>query len=130
MAGGGIPTPVEQFVRTTLVSVQQLEVLLLLHEQDDRPWTPAEVSATLRTNPDAAERCLTVLAAGGIVSASDGQPATFRYDPPPGARALVDELARLYPAYRTRIIGLIYSQSNESVEAFADAFRLRRRKER
>jgi hypothetical protein len=128
MAGGGIPREVERFVRSTIGSVQQLEVLLLLRSGDDRPWTAAEVSRTLKTNPDAAEGYLLSLEGVGLLTRVEDEPPSFLYRPGK-QRGVVDDLARVYPSYRSRIVGLIYSTGNENVEAFADAFRLRRRKE-
>jgi hypothetical protein len=120
----GVPEDVVRFVRTALSSVQQLEVLLLLREGADRAWTPDEVARRLKTHAGAAANCLQSLALVGL-AADDG--SAYRYEP--GARgALVDRLAELYPTYRTRITGLIYSEASDA-EAFADAFRLRRRKE-
>lgn len=124
--GGGIPREVERFVRTTLASVQQLDVLLLLRDRGEHVWTADEVGRTLRTNREAAEQCLVGLAAIGLVAAADADGFHYR---PGSMAATVDELARVYPAYRARIIGLIYSGGNDHVEAFADAFRLRRRKD-
>ena len=119
----GVPEDVERFVRTALSSVQQLEVLLLLRATDET-WTPESVAARLKTHAAAAAGCLQSLALVGL-AAEDGN--AYRYEP--GARAaLVDRLAELYPTYRTRITGLIYSEASDA-EAFADAFRLRRRKE-
>jgi hypothetical protein len=119
----GVPEDVERFVRTALSSVQQLEVLLLLRASD-QSWTPEDVAARLKTHAAAAAGCLQSLALVGL-AAEHGD--AYRYDP--GARAgLVDRLAELYPTYRTRITGLIYSEASDA-EAFADAFRLRRRKE-
>jgi hypothetical protein len=121
----GVPNDVERFLRTAITSVQQLEVLLLLREERNRAWTAADVGARLRTHAGAAGNYLESLQLLGLAS---GEGGAYRYDP--GRRGkLVDRLAELYPTYRTRIVGLIYSQANENVEAFADAFRLRRRKE-
>jgi hypothetical protein len=128
VAGGGIPREVERFVRSTIGSVQQLEVLLLLRSGDDRAWTAADVSRTLKTNRDAAEGYLLSLEGVGLLARADDDPPSFLYRPG-RQRSLVDDLARVYPSYRSRIVGLIYSTGNENVEAFADAFRLRRRKE-
>jgi hypothetical protein len=105
--------------------VQQLEVLLLLRQEGARVWSADEVAARLRTHAAGAGTCLDSLALLGLVAEDDGG---FRYDA--GNRAqLVDRLAELYPTYRTRIVGMIYSDGGDDVEAFADAFRLRKRKE-
>ena len=119
----GVPDDVAQFVRAALSSVQQLEVLLLLHASE-QAWRPDDVASRLKTHAGAAAGCLQALALVGLAAEdADG----YRYAP--GRRAaLVDRLAELYPAYRTRITGLIYSEASDA-EAFADAFRLRRRKE-
>jgi hypothetical protein len=122
----GVPDDVARFLRAAISSVQQLDVLLLLREERGRAWTADGVGARLRTHPTAAGGYLESLQLLGLATATaDG----FRYEP--GARAkLVDKLAELYPTYRTRIVGLIYSEANDDAEAFADAFRLRRRKEK
>jgi hypothetical protein len=120
----GVPDDVARFVRAALSSVQQLEVLLLLREGQQQPWTADEVAKRLKTHAGAAAGCLQSLALLGL-ALEEGE--SYRYEPG-GRAALVDRLAELYPTYRTRIVGLIYSEASDA-EAFADAFRLRRRKE-
>jgi hypothetical protein len=122
----GVPDDVARFLRAAISSVQQLEVLLFLREERGRAWRADEVGARLRTHAGAASGYLESLHLLGL-AAVDGD--AFRYEP--GTRAkLVDQLAELYPTYRTRIVGLIYSEASDDAEAFADAFRLRRRKEK
>lgn len=128
MTAEGIPPEVEQLVRRAIGSVQQLEVLLFLREHTDRAWTAAELSAKLRTGVDATDGWIAQLEANGLVAAEGTTPTTFRYGPAAADRATVEELARLYPLYRVRIVNLIHADRTDSATAFADAFRLRRRK--
>jgi hypothetical protein len=122
----GVPDDVARFLRAAISSVQQLEVLLFLRQERDRAWRADEVGSRLRTHAGAAAGYLESLGLLGL-AAAEGD--AYRYEP--GARAkLVDQLAELYPTYRTRIVGLIYSEASDDAEAFADAFRLRRRKEK
>ncbi|HET8606016.1 MAG TPA: hypothetical protein VFL66_03200 [Gaiellaceae bacterium] len=121
---GGIPQQVEEFIRSTIVSIQQLEVLLLVAADEARDWTPGDVSRTLKTNTEAAAACLGSLAAAGLVVPSG---EGFRYAPPADLRPVVAELALVYRTYRTRVTRLVFSQPTDSIGGFADAFRLRKR---
>lgn len=124
MGSAGIPSDVEQFVASTIRSVEQLEVLLLLHDEPQRDWRAREVSSTLRTQEASAAAWLAALAEAGLAKASgDG----FRYEPPARLHATIDELQRCYATYRVRLIGLIFAGPDDSIQSFADAFRLRRK---
>lgn len=126
MTSAGIPQDVRDFVAATIRSVEQLEVLLLLHRNPDRDWTPAQVSAELRTQEHSAAAWLAQLEAGGLLDESAGR---YRYAPRAARRATVDELRRCYEVYRVRLIGLIFERQDDAIQSFADAFRIRRRKQ-
>jgi hypothetical protein len=50
----GVPTSVRGFIASHIVSVAQLEVLLLLRAAADKQWTATEVARALVTQQDAA----------------------------------------------------------------------------
>ena len=125
MTSAGIPKDVRDFVAATIRSVEQLEVLLLLHGSAERDWSAAEVSAELRTQEQSSAAWLAQLEASGLLGESDGR---YRYAPRAAQRPTVDSLRHCYEVYRVRLIGLIFERQDDAIQSFADAFRFRRRK--
>jgi hypothetical protein len=126
VAETGVPAPVRRFIASHIVSVAQLEVLLLLRAAADKDWTAGEVARALVTQPEAATGWLEDLTARGLASENDG---SYRYAP--SSRELdrtVDALAESYASYRVAVISLIFSRPSERITLFADAFRIRRKR--
>jgi hypothetical protein len=122
----GVPAPVRRFIASHIVSVAQLDVLLLLRAAGDKEWTPAEVARALVTQRDAAAGWLEDLAERGLAREEGGR---FRYAPTDrDVERTVDSLAESYASYRVAVIGLIFSRPNERIAGFADAFRIRRKR--
>jgi hypothetical protein len=121
----GVPAPVKRFIASHIVSVAQLEVLLLLRAAADKEWTAAEVARALVTQPEAAGGWLADLADRGLAVENGGRhrymPASREVD------ATVDALAESYANYRVAVIGLIFGRPSERVTRLADAFRIRRK---
>lgn len=124
------PADLQRFLAESIDSVEQLEVLLLLRGKPEQAWSAEEVSRALYTHPDAALRRLAALQTHGLlVVEGDGPERKYRYAPSSPDRAgLVDRLAALYKERRVAVITLIYSTPPDQVQAFADAFRLRKEK--
>jgi hypothetical protein len=121
-----LPAEVVQFILSDINSVDQLEVLLLLREQPNKDWSPAEVSRALYTQPESAASRLADLRARGLVARTEGREPLYRYQPVNARlRSLVDRLAQAYRQRRVSVISLIYSKPLDQVQAFADAFRIR-----
>ena len=120
-----IPTEVRKLIREHIVSVDQLEVLLLLHKTAGREWTPRAVADELRTNPQMAGDRLSDLSYRGFLVMTDPQRFTYVFQPADSSMArAVGELASIYPTFRHRIIELIFTRPEESILSFADAFKL------
>jgi len=121
----GVPAPVRRFIASHIVSVAQLEVLLLLRAAADKDWRADEVARALVTKPEAAAGWLENLTQEGLVRRRD---AGYRYVP--ATRELdttVDALAESYANYRVAVISLIFARPSEGVTRLADAFRIRRK---
>jgi hypothetical protein len=122
----GVPASVRGFIASHIVSVAQLDVLLLLRAAADKEWTVPEVARALVTQPEAAAGWLDDLRQRGLASESESR---YRYSPAsPELDQIVDELAESYAKYRVAVIGLIFARPSERITSFADAFRIRRKR--
>jgi hypothetical protein len=122
----GVPAPVRRFIAGHIVSVAQLEVLLLLRAAADKDWTANEVARALVTQPEAAAGWLEDLTARGLAREQGG---TYRYAPSSReVEGAVDALAESYATYRVAVISLIFARPSERIAGFADAFRIRRKR--
>jgi hypothetical protein len=119
----GLPNDVAAFIDQHIVSVEQLETLLLLQSRPDTGWTADTVSKELYTQADSASGWLVDLTRRRLLSEYEG---TYRYGPPPDLAAVVDALATLYVLRRIRVIGRIFATPKDVASAFSEAFRLRK----
>jgi hypothetical protein len=120
-----VPAPVRGFIASHIVSVAQLEVLLLLRAAADKDWTADEVARALVTQREAAAGWLEDLTARGLARQDE---TGYRYAPvTPEVEGVVDALAESYANYRVAVISLIFARPSEGVTRLADAFRIRRK---
>lgn len=120
----GIPPDVQAFIREHLSSVAQLELLLLLHGDADRPYTTDDAAQALRIDPAWAAAEIDGLRKRGLF-AEVGRGA-YCYEPVSRNLArTVDALAKSFSTHRVSVITLIFSTPSDNVGSFADAFKLR-----
>jgi len=121
-----IPEEVRHFLLQCIDSVEQLEVLLLLHRTPEQAWTPETVAQVLYSNADSIRRRLAGLHANGLLDSTAS--SSYRYLPKTSALdATVKLLADTYRERRVAVITVIASKPMENVRAFSDAFRLRKK---
>lgn len=121
-----IPEEVRNFLLQCIDSVEQLEVLLLLHRAPEQAWSPETVAQALYSNADSIRRRLAGLHANGLLAST--APSSYRYQPKTSALdATVRLLADTYRERRVAVITVIASKPMENVRAFSDAFRLRKK---
>jgi hypothetical protein len=124
---GALPEDVRGFLLECIESVEQLEVLLLLHESPQTAWSPEAVARVLYSNPSSIAQRLASLQAHKIIVITD-PPSTYQYQPrTPALDATVTRVAEMYRERRVAVITLIASKPMENVRAFSDAFRLRKK---
>jgi hypothetical protein len=113
---------------THIDSIEKLEVLLLLRNRTERPWTASEVALELRITEASSAARLADLASSGLLLSNGEAPAAYRYSPAHSddVRA-ISELAMAYAERRVSVITFIFSKPQERVRGFADAFLLRKR---
>lgn len=127
MSASGLPEDVRRFIIDSVDSVEQLEILLLLHQHRDRAWDAEAVARELRVSPLSAGERLRELAADGLLEKRGGKPAEYRYAPAsPKLDEAVRGLVTAYAERRVTVINLIFSKPVDRIRTFADAFRFRK----
>lgn len=127
MSSDALPAPVKQLLARHIQSVEQLEVLLLLHSQPARAWTAPEVYDVIRSSEASIAARLQAFTAAGFLIEEKGPPQTFRYAPNDrDLRSALDMTASAYQTWRVRVIEAIFAPETNPVQSFADAFRLRK----
>jgi len=130
MSDGVIPADARQFLLTSIDSIAQLEGLLWLRAHAGQGWDAATLARHLYVTGTEAAALLAPLAARGLVAVEESsysyRPATAELD------AMVAQIAELYRKYLIPVTNLIHAKPKESgksrIEAFANAFRLRKDK--
>lgn len=120
----GLPSAVAKLVAEQIVSVLQLEILLLLHRAGVA-WTPAEIAGELRVEQNGIERWLDDLVRRGLAMGSGGSSPAYQFNPRADVAA-VDALAEAYRERRVSVISAIFAKPSDAVRSFADAFRIRK----
>lgn len=115
---------VKTFIREQIQTVPKLEVLLLLHREQSRPFTLAEVANELGFENDTAQEQLTALEAIGLIETNKDK-STYRYHPADATiGSIVDRLAIAYPKQRVPILSAILAKDSNKVRRFVEAFKL------
>ena len=129
-SGGGVTQEVSAFLADHIDSVLELEVLLLLRAEAGRAWTAADLASQLKIDAAFAAAQLDKFYDRKLLTgeARTDQPgAAYRYAPASAELdATVASVAAAYASHRVSIIGLIFSKPTSNLKTFADAFRIRR----
>lgn len=123
MEDDGLPADVTRFLDQHIVSVEQLETLLLLQSRPDASWTAETVSKELYTQPGTAAGWLADLTRRGLLSEDAG---AYRYAPRGDVAAVIEAVAATYAQRRIRVIRRIFATPKDVANAFSEAFRLRK----
>jgi hypothetical protein len=122
-----IPEAVEKLIATRIRSVEELEVVLLLHAHAQRSWSVAEIAAELRTSASLVASALGRLKTTEVVIV-DGE----RYQLAGPQTEALQELARCNREHRVEMLVLISAKAiervrSEALRTFAEAFRFKAR---
>lgn len=126
LAGRGvIESELFDFVRFSIRSVWNIELLLHLKGSGDRAWAPEELVRELRASASVVKDGLDALQTGGL--AAPDEFGRWRYTPASGAfDRLTGELETLYRERPMAVTGALFSTKPDPLRSFADAFRLRK----
>jgi hypothetical protein len=124
-----LPEEVRLLIRSSIPTMDALEILILLVRHPDRYWTAEAIVGELRHAPDArpaVARCLALFGAGGLLAQGDGGAVAYR----PAAPELAATVTSLVQAYNERPVTLIRTlyaiADSRNIQALADAFRIRK----
>jgi len=122
-----ITPSLKQFISRYVRSVEQVEILCLLGEDPAKIWTVAQVLRTIQSSDKSIEACLEAFRKDGFLI-SEGA-GTFQFSPKsPELNSAVLELIKAYRERRVTIVEAIYSKPADTIQDFADAFKLRKDK--
>jgi hypothetical protein len=127
-SGPGIPDHLVDFLRRSLDSVEGLEMLFLLHGTREREWAAEEINAELRSSALAVQDRLDNLERRGLVRRQEN--GSYRFDERSPDAPLVAELALEFARRPFTIMNLILQNPTDRIRTFADAFRLKKEKEK
>jgi hypothetical protein len=114
-----------EFLRHSLKSVWNIELLLLLYRQTGRSWQSDELVRELRASDLVVSQGVAQLQLAGLITA-DGE-ASYRYAPAsPNLDGLVARLERVYRERPSAITRALFSAPDDKLTTFADAFRLKK----
>jgi hypothetical protein len=114
-----------EFLRSSIRSVWNVELLLVLAADPTRTWTADELVLELRASDYIVQEGLRSLAAAGLVGATS--PTTHGFMPASEElRRIVGEVERQYRERPQMVTRAIFSAPNETLRTFADAFRIKR----
>ena len=120
---------VDQFVAQHVRSVEQLEILLLLHRSPDTYWTAAALAQHLGIAATVADLQVKALVRDGLSREGASGPQ-YRYDGSNPDRAqMVGQLAAAYRDRRISVINAIYEANLTRLRTLADAFKFGGKKE-
>lgn len=118
-----ISESVKRFVREQIQTVPKLEVLLLLHREQSRSFSPAEVANELGLESDTALEQLVALETIGLIETNSNK-SNYQYHPAnKKLGSIVDRLAIAYPKQRVPILSAILAEEPHKVRRFVEAFK-------
>lgn len=128
MAADSIPEEVIKFIHANINSVEQLEVLLCLRNNQDKAWSAQEVSQKLYLQPESAAMRLADLSEKNLLQVQSDSEPLYRYQPlVNNLEQVVSSLDGYYKQRKDTIIQLIFSKPLDHIQVFSNAFRFRKR---
>lgn len=125
---GILPEIVQRFISKHVVSVEQLEILLLLSDSPDRFWSVEEVFKVIKSSPESVASRLRFMEHSKLLKLKEGSDAEYRFDP--ATIETADQVKAIKQEYKVRpvkVIEAIFAVPDQ-VRAFAEAFKFKREK--
>lgn len=124
-----LPEEVRLLIRSSIPTVDALEILIFLVRAPDRYWTAEAIGSELRydlVDGPAITRCLGLFAANGLLAQGENDSVIYR-PASPELDATVMKLVQAYDERPVTLIRTLYAiADSQKIQAFADAFRIRK----
>lgn len=131
MAGDPIPERVKEFISESIDSIAELEALMLMFRDPAVGWSASALAERLYSSPDQTEGAIAKLHALGLSDVKADDLETYHYRPStPELGEMVEQIAETYSKYLVPVTNLIHSKPQSKVQQFADAFKLRKRRDK
>ncbi|HZH53157.1 MAG TPA: hypothetical protein VEZ16_14895 [Microvirga sp.] len=113
------------FLRHSLRSVWNIELLLWLQRHPGRGWPAADLVRELRASDLVVSQGVEGLQQAGLIVTD--APETYRYAPAsPHLDRLVQQLERVYRERPSAVTRALFSSQADKLSTFSDAFRLKK----
>jgi DNA-binding MarR family transcriptional regulator len=120
MPAPAVPEDLQDLLRQHVESIDQLEVLALLREQEPRAWIAEDVARRLNLPVSAARAALQQLSGRGLLAVSALEEAEFSYRPLGGElRERTERLLQLYATERAAVMRVLSSNAIARLRAGA-----------
>lgn len=120
-----LPPEVRQFLETSIDSIEQLQVLLLLYLSPERTWTTSEITLELRSTETSIEKRMNDLYDRKVLTKTS-EIGKHKFNPiSSDMKKVIEAVAYQNQLRPYQVIDAIYSSSTKSIQAFADAFKVR-----
>lgn len=120
-----LPPNVDRFLRDSIRSVWELELLLLFHRTRQRLWTAEDLVRDLRASVLIVTDALKALQNAGLVNKNANE--QYQYWPiSPELDQLVVEVAAAYASSPVAVTEAILSAPSSSIRIFAAAFKIKK----
>jgi len=116
------------FVARSFRSVWPLELLLVLMQDPQAPWQVDALAREVRANPSVVVQGLVALEAASFVATDAEERYRFHPDNPEAAE-MAHAVVDLYNQKPRAVMRAIFSAPSDRIQTFADAFRLRKKKD-
>lgn len=121
-----LPKDARYFLENSIDSIEQLQVLLLLHANPDRIWTTNEIAVELRSVDTSIQKRLNDLYIRNVLLPLKGNDNEHKFLPSSQAmKKLIDVIVSENQLRPYRIIDAIYASPDKTILDFANAFKMR-----
>lgn len=125
MVSENLPEEILKFLESSIDSVEQLRVLLLLHSDPEREWSTAEITKELRSADSSIEQRLNALYDREVLVRLL-EPGRHKFTPSSEEiRKNIQQLEQVNQSKPYRVIDAIYSRRANALDAFVDAFKFK-----
>ena len=130
MADDPVPEIVREFIANHIDSIAELEALLLMRNDPQVGWSTAALAERLYINREQTDEVVAKLCSLELAAETGRGSVTYHYRPSsPELDGVVESVAETYTRYLIPVTNLIHSKPQTKVQQFADAFKLRKRRD-